>query len=160
MGSCQYFSPRRLASKTLLVRRSERPRWSHQRSPREEPIRWRACRLLARRCCGGRPRKLEVLLYRKRLVSRCLADNLSVPSGASTTCRSAGGRRRSAAGSRSKWTPLLRPPVSRLHRCPHLASVWAPDVVWFQMAPRRPSAAISPGLRVPQPPRAFPVPFA
>ena len=159
MGSCQYFSSRRLASKTLLVRRSKRRQWSLHRSPLAEPIRWRACRLLARRCCGGQPWKLVLLLGVKRLGCRRLPDNLSLPSGASTTCRSAGGRRRSASGSRSKWTPLLLAtgePAARLHP-PSLCM--GPHGVWSQMAPRCPSAASSPGLRVPQPPRAFPAPL-
>ena len=158
MGSCQYFSSRRLATKTLLVRRSQRPQCSLQRSPLVVPIRWRACRLLARRCCGGRPRKLEVLRHRKSLASRRLADNLSVPSGAATTCRSAGGRRRSAAGSRSKWTllpPAAGEPAAPL---PSPSLRLGPHGVWFQLAPQRPSATNSPGLRDPRPPRAFPVP--
>ena len=137
----------------------QRPKWSLQRSPLVVPIRWRACRLLARRCCGGRPRKLEVLLHRKRLVSRCLADNLSVPSGASTTCRSAGGRRRSAAGSRSKWTllpPAAGEPAAPL---PSPSLRLGPHGIWFQLAPHRPSAVSSPGLCVPHPPRAFLVPL-
>ena len=137
----------------------QRPQWSLQRSPLVVPIRWRACRLLARRCCGGRPRKLEVLLHRKRLASRRLADNLLVPSGASTTCRSAGGGHRLAAGSRSKWTllpPTAGEPAARL---PPPSLRLGPHGVWSQMAPRRPSMANPPGLRAPLPPRAFPVPL-
>ena len=137
----------------------QRPQWSLQRSPLVVPIRWRACRLLARRCCGGRPRKLEVLLHRKRLVSRCLADNLSVPSGASTTCRSAGGRRRSAAGSRSKWTRLLFAAGEPAARLTPTSLRLGPHGVWFQLAPQRPPAANSPMLRRPQSPRAFRVPL-
>ena len=85
----------------------QRPQWSLQRSPLVVPIRWRACRLLARRCCGVPLWKLMLLLGVKRLGCRRLPDNLSLPSGASTTCRSAGGRCRSAAGSRANGTRFL-----------------------------------------------------
>ena len=125
----------------VSIMSATRPRWTPPfyalELLREEPLRWRACRLLARRCRGGRRRKLELLLNRKRLASRCLADNLSVLSGAATTCRSAGGRRRSAAGSRSKWTllpPAAGEPAAPL---PSPSLRLGPHGVWFQLAPQR-----------------------
>ena len=159
MGSCQYFSFRELPRKSALVRRSQRPQCSLQRPPLACAVRGRACQLQARRCCVGRPRELVLRVNLKRYGSSRLDDKLHPPSGASTTCRSAGGRCRSAAGSRSKWTllpPAAGEPAAPL---PSPSLRLGPHGIWFQLAPHRPSAASSPGLRVPQPPRAFLVPL-
>ena len=126
MGSCQYFSSRRLARKTLLVRRSERSQCSLSAPPSRNQSGgahagcWRGAAAGCR--CGSSCSCWVSSVWGAAAcltTSRCRRE----PRQPAEAPEAGAGRRLGADRSGRFFLPL---PVSRLHPCPHLASAWTP----------------------------------
>ena len=126
MGSCQYFSSRRLATNTALVRRSNAqngacsapPSW--YRSGGVHAGCWRGAAAVvgpgsSRSCCTESVWRAAAWLT----TSRCRRE----PQQPAEAPEAGAGRRLGADRSGRFFLPL---PVSRLHACPHPASAWHP----------------------------------
>ena len=126
MGSCQYFSSRRLATNTVLVRRSNAhngacsapPSW--YRSGGVHAGCWRGAAAVVgpgslRSCGTERVWRAAAWLT----TSRCRRE----PRQPAEAPEAGAGRRLGADRSGRFFLPL---PVSRLHPCPHLAFAWTP----------------------------------
>ena len=151
MGSCQYFSSRRLATNRLLVRRSNAhngacsapPSW--YRSGGVHAGCWRGAAAVvgpgsSRSCCTESVWRAAAWLT----TSRCRRE----PQQPAEAPEAGAGRRLGADRSGRFFLPL---PVSRLHPCPDLASAWAPMAFgssWPLSVPPRPTrqGCATPGL--------------